>query len=142
MQRHNSIVYEESLSLRHKGTDTNLSISKPDDEYYGAAFGAMHLREFAFKLDRQAVVDSVHVRGVAASSHISDSAGLTATFNETSKSSKELMPTITQPVYTQGAWKQSGVFKISQLGQGDSVREPALLIDDRQTILVEPNYVA
>jgi hypothetical protein len=44
-------VYEESLSLRYKGTDTNLSISKPDDEDYGAAFGAMHLREFAFKLN-------------------------------------------------------------------------------------------
>ncbi|EAT87939.2 hypothetical protein SNOG_04179 [Parastagonospora nodorum SN15] len=137
-----NIVYEESLSLRYKGTDTNLSISKPDDEDYGAAFDAMHLREFAFKLDREAVVDSVHVRGVATSSHISDSAGLIATLDETRRSSRELPPTRTQPVYIQGEWKESGVFKIVELEQGDSIRGPALLIDDTQTILVEPNYAA
>lgn len=137
-----TIVYEESLSLRYKGTDTNLSVPKPDDEDYGAAFGVMHLREFAFKLDRDAVVDSVHVRGVATSSTSSDSAGLIAGLEETKRASKELPPFRTQPVYTQRTWKEAGVYNITKLGQRDSIRGPALLIDETQTILVEQDYVA
>ncbi|KAH7068509.1 Hydantoinase B/oxoprolinase-domain-containing protein [Paraphoma chrysanthemicola] len=137
-----TIVYEESLSLRYKGTDTNLAIPKPDDEDYGAAFGATHLREFAFKLDREAVVDSVHVRGVAASSTPSDSAGLIANLEETRRTSQKLLPARTQSVYTQGAWKEAGVFHINKLRQSDSIHGPALLIDDTQTILVEPDFIA
>jgi 5-oxoprolinase (ATP-hydrolysing) len=137
-----TIVYEESLSLRYKGTDTNLSVPKPDNEDYGAAFCVMHLREFAFKLDREAIVDSVHVRGVATSSNASDSAGLIASFEEMIRASRELSPPRIQPVYTQGAWKEAGVFNINKLGNGDSVHGPALLIDDTQTILVESDYVA
>jgi 5-oxoprolinase (ATP-hydrolysing) len=137
-----AIVYEESLSLRYKGTDTNLSVPKPDDEDYGAAFGVMHLREFAFKLDREAVVDSVHVRGVATSSSALDSTNLIARLEETIRSSRELPPLRTQPLYTQGAWKEAGVFDINKLGHNDSIHGPALIIDDTQTILVEPDYVA
>jgi 5-oxoprolinase (ATP-hydrolysing) len=137
-----AIVYEESLSLRYKGTDTNLSVPKPDDEDYGAAFGVMHLREFAFKLDREAVVDSVHVRGVVTSSSALDSTNLIARLEETIRSSRELPPLRTQPLYTQGAWKEAGVFDINKLGHNDSIHGPALIIDDTQTILVEPDYVA
>jgi 5-oxoprolinase (ATP-hydrolysing) len=137
-----TIVYEESLSLRYKGTDTNLSVLRPHDEDYGAAFDIMHLREFAFKLDRETVVDSVHIRGVATLSTSSDSAGLIGCLEETIRASKELLATRVQSVFTQGAWREAGVFNIAKLGQRDSIRGPALLIDDTQTILVEPNYVA
>ncbi len=58
-----SLQFDESLSLRYFGTDTNLSISRPHDEDYGAAFIAEHMREFAFALDRRIVIDSVQVRG-------------------------------------------------------------------------------
>lgn len=138
----NTIVFEESLSLRYKGTDTNLSVPKPGDEDYGAAFGAMHLREFAFRLDREAVIDSVHVRGVATSSTSPDSAGLVASLKQTKLNPNERQPDRKQPVYLQGAWIDTGVFKIPELSQHDSVNGPALLIDDTQTILVEPGYTA
>jgi 5-oxoprolinase (ATP-hydrolysing) len=137
-----TVVYEESLSLRYKGTDTNLSVPRPHDEDYGAAFSTMHLREFAFKLDREAVVDSVHVRGVATTSASPDSAGLITSLEETRRNSKEVLATRTQSVFTKGAWREAGVFNINKLGQRDSIHGPALLIDDTQTILVEPDYVA
>jgi 5-oxoprolinase (ATP-hydrolysing) len=137
-----AIVYEESLSLRYKGTDTNLSVPKPHDEDYRTAFSIMHLREFAFKLDREAVIDSVHVRGVTTSPNTPDSAGLIASLKETMRASKELLPVRLQSVYTQEAWRDAGVFNINKLGQRDSIRGPALLIDDTQTILVESDYVA
>lgn len=136
------IQYEESLSLRYKGTDTNLSVLKPDDENYGAAFDALHLREFAFKLDREAIIDSVHVRGVTTSSARSDSAGLIANLEDAKTKLNSRQPTSSQAVYLDDTWQEAGVFKIGDLEQHDSVSGPALLIDDTQTILVEPDYVA
>lgn len=140
--RPDAVLYEESLSLRYKGTDTNLSVSRPDDEDYGAAFVALHLREFAFKLDREVAVDSIHVRGVATSLASPDSEGLIASLQKIKFVAHKLQSVRTQPVYIQGGWKDAGIFKIPELRQGDSIRGPALLIDDTQTILVEPDFIA
>ncbi|KAJ4315266.1 hypothetical protein N0V94_006031 [Neodidymelliopsis sp. IMI 364377] len=137
-----TILYDQLLSLRYKGTDTNLLVQRPEDEDYGAAFRAMHLREFAFELDREAIVDSVHVRGVATSSDSSDSAGLTATLERYKVDFSERQPDRAQTVYFQNSWREAGVFKLANLSSRTRVRGPALLIDDTQTILVEPTYMA
>lgn len=63
-----SIMFDESLSLRYFGTDTNISISKPENEDYATAFEAVHIREFAFQMSHQVVVDLVSVRGTGTSS--------------------------------------------------------------------------
>jgi 5-oxoprolinase (ATP-hydrolysing) len=53
-----SIEYDESLSMRYVGTDTNMAFSTPDDNDYGRKFVETHLREFAFVLGK-IVVDSI-----------------------------------------------------------------------------------
>ncbi|KAF3053751.1 hypothetical protein E8E11_011935 [Didymella keratinophila] len=140
--RPDNIVFEESLSLRYRGTDTNLSIPKPDNEDYEGAFRTMHLREFAFNLDREAVVDSVHVRGIARPSALSDSAGLIASLKDARTHFTNRQHVKLQSVYLQGGWTEAGVFNLSDLKERDSVHGPALLIDNTQTILVEPTFVA
>lgn len=137
-----SILYEESLSLRYQGTDTNLLVPRPDDEDYGAAFGAMHLREFAFKLERDAVFDSVHVRGVARSGDSEVSSGLIATLVEKKASVQVRKPTKHQRLYTDKSWKDAAVFNLSELTTSDAVNGPALIVDQTQTIFVEPRFTA
>lgn len=137
-----SIKYEESLSIRYEGTDTNLMIKKPDDEDYGAAFGATHLREFAFKLERRAVFDSVHVRGVAKTAGSSISEGLIATLTSVRKNAKYRQSSATQQVYVDHKWTDAAVHNLSKLSAGDAVRGPALLVDTTQTIFVEPTFSA
>ncbi|KAF1950182.1 hypothetical protein CC80DRAFT_246522 [Byssothecium circinans] len=137
-----SIVYEDSLSLRYEGTDTNLMIPRLDHEDYGAAFVAMHLREFAFTLDRKVVFDSVHVRGVATTENSPGSLGLIVKLNSTKANAKVREPTAFQQVYVDHNWKSAAVFKISQLDSPDAVRGPALLVDKTQTIFVEPSFTA
>ncbi|KAL1601734.1 hypothetical protein SLS60_006649 [Paraconiothyrium brasiliense] len=137
-----SIVYEESLSIRYEGTDTNLMIQKPEDEDYEAAFGSTHLREFAFKLERRAVFDSVHVRGVAKTASSPDSEGLIARLGNVRAKAKHRQPDTTQRVYVDHEWMEAAIHTLPQLEEGDAVRGPALLVDETQTIFVEPTFTA
>ncbi|KAF2639035.1 hypothetical protein P280DRAFT_455371 [Massarina eburnea CBS 473.64] len=137
-----SVTYEESLSLRYEGTDTNLIVQKPEDEDYGSAFVAMHLREFAFKLDRRVIFDSIHVRGVARTADSSGALGLIARLETTKADAQHRQTTTYQRVYVDGAWDDAAVFTLSQLKESDAVRGPALLVDQTQTLFVEPSFTA
>ncbi|KAL0934416.1 5-oxoprolinase (ATP-hydrolyzing) [Colletotrichum truncatum] len=136
-----SLVFDESLVLRYFGTDTNLTISKPEDGDYGAMFAATHIREFAFSMNRDIVIESVKVRGTG-------SAG--AKTQETS-ALKELSanghiaapePREKQKVYVDGAWHSSGVYHLDETPKGVAITGPALLIDQTQTIFVSPTFRA
>ncbi|EFQ35328.1 hydantoinase B/oxoprolinase [Colletotrichum graminicola M1.001] len=136
-----SVVFDESLVLRYFGTDTNLTIARPADGDYAAAFEATHLREFAFSMQRDIVVESIKVRGTgSAGARIREASAL-----------KELAagahvqapaPGETQAVYIDGAWHDTGVYRLDGVPKGVVIPGPALLIDQTQTIFVSPTFRA
>ena len=73
-----SIIFEEYLNMRYRGTESALMIVKPEkedvkefggDEWaFGMAFVKQHQQEFGFTLpDRDIIVDDVRVRGIGKS---------------------------------------------------------------------------
>ncbi|KAK1149613.1 hypothetical protein N8T08_005162 [Aspergillus melleus] len=134
------IKFDESLSLRYKGTDTNLVISKPADENYGAAFRAAHLREFAFVLERDIIVDSVHVRGTGDSSSGVWSASPFEGLEQILNDQNQALANTSQKVFLEGAWEDVPVHKLESLSNHAIVSGPALIIDSTQTILVGPQW--
>ncbi|KAK2045719.1 hydantoinase B/oxoprolinase [Colletotrichum somersetense] len=136
-----SVAFDESLVLRYFGTDTNLTIGRPADGDYAAAFEATHLREFAFSMQRDIVVESIKVRGTgSAGARIREASAL-----------KELAagghgpapaPSERQPVYIDGAWHDTGVYRLDDVPKGIVIPGPALLIDQTQTIFVSPTFRA
>ncbi|KAK2054486.1 hydantoinase B/oxoprolinase [Colletotrichum caudatum] len=136
-----SVAFDESLALRYFGTDTNLAIARPADGDYAAAFEAAHLREFAFSMQRDVVVESIKVRGTgSAGARIREASAL-----------KELAagghgpapaPGERQPVYIDGAWHDTGVYRLDHVPKGIVIPGPALLIDRTQTIFVSPTFRA
>ncbi|KAH7114005.1 Hydantoinase B/oxoprolinase-domain-containing protein [Dactylonectria estremocensis] len=136
-----SIQLDESLVLKYSGTDTNLTISKPKDGDYGAAFKAEHVREFAFSMDRAIFIESIKVRGTG---------GTGERVEETSVLKEKAATTdftpvyaqVTQKVYLDGSWQDAGVYRLEDLRPATVVDGPALVIDDTQTVLVEPSYRA
>ncbi|KAK2023308.1 hydantoinase B/oxoprolinase [Colletotrichum zoysiae] len=136
-----SVAFDESLVLRYFGTDTNLTIARPADGDYAAAFEATHLREFAFSMQRDIVVESIKVRGTgSAGARIREASAL-----------KELAagghgpapaPGERQPVYIDGAWHDTGVYRLDDVPKGVVIPGPALLIDQTQTIFVSPTFRA
>lgn len=139
----NTVIFDESLSLRYQGTDTNIEISKPDNEDYGEAFRATHLREFAFLLQRPIIIDSIKVRGNGSSSiqveqavspvHLLDKVRTSGTVPESQGHQK---------VFIDGSWQEVPIYEFNVIPKLASITGPALIIDSTQTIFVEPEFHA
>ncbi|KAI0381310.1 Hydantoinase B/oxoprolinase-domain-containing protein [Hypomontagnella monticulosa] len=138
----NTIKFDEALSLRYFGTDTNLVISKPEDEDYGATFVSEHLREFAFVLGRTIVVDSVQVRGTGSAGVISKDLPPTKDLESAKANTKPAASGEKQQVYVNDGWKDAGIYRLAAIEKGSMVEGPALILDETQTIFVEPDFRA
>ena len=145
-----SIVFEEYLNMRYRGTESALMIVKPeegefkkefdgDDWAFGKAFIKQHEQEFGFTLpDRNIIVDDVRVRGIGKSFE-----GLDRTVDQ---QLKEIKPKDledgkrygTAKVYFEGGRQETPIYKLENLGVGDRIQGPAILADGTQTIIVTP----
>ncbi|KAF4336972.1 hypothetical protein FBEOM_9162 [Fusarium beomiforme] len=136
-----SLIFDEILVLKYFGTDTNLSISKPADGDYAAAFKSTHLREFAFSMNRPIIIESVKVRGSGSTVMPSDE---TSACKEMASSTQTVFSghTAMQKVYFDGAWQVTRVFSLDDIPNGSLIHGPAIIIDRTQTILVEPLFKA
>ncbi|KAL4803811.1 Hydantoinase B/oxoprolinase-domain-containing protein [Aspergillus unguis] len=106
-----SVQFDESLSLRYQGTDTNLVIAKPVDEDYAEAFRQTHQREFAFTLDRPVLVDSIQVRGTAG--HSRDESAPFAELEVLKASPKSAQPHTHTKVFVDESWNNIPVYELT-----------------------------
>lgn len=136
-----SLVFDEALVLKYFGTDTSLSVSEPADGDYTTAFEEIHKREFAFTMNRPIIVESVKVRGTGSTGapvHEETAYQEIAKSRQVPYSSH----TETQEVYFDGTWQQTAVFALEDIPQESIIRGPAIIIDQTQTIVVEPHFHA
>ncbi|KAJ5041042.1 uncharacterized protein L3040_005599 [Drepanopeziza brunnea f. sp. 'multigermtubi'] len=149
-----SIVFEEYLNMRYRGTESALMVVRPskedaekefdgDDNSFGKAFVKQHQQEFGFTFDRDIIVDDVRVRGIGKSF---EDLGKTV-----DQQLKEIKPTDVKTgdkeykrskVYFDGARHDTPIYKLEDLHVGDRVNGPAILCDGTQTIVVPPETSA
>lgn len=139
-----SIRHELYLNMRYQGTDTSLMMIKPDNDWdFGKAFVKRHHQEFGFTLpDRGILVDDIRVRGIGQSFE-----GPEKTVDQQLKElhAKDVDPSKkhdTQKVYFEGGPKDTNIYVLDKLEVGDTIRGPAIIIDETQTIVVVPNSTA
>ena len=149
-----SIVFEEYLNMRYRGTESALMIVRPskeeareifggDDWAFGKAFVKQHEQEFGFTLpDRDIIVDDVRARGIGKSFE-----GLEKTVDMQLKEikSKDLGDGKrygTSQVYFEGGRQETPIYRLEDLDIGDRVKGPAILADGTQTIVVTPGAYA
>ena len=149
-----SIVFEEYLNMRYRGTESALMVVRPskeeakenfsgDDWAFGKAFIKQHEQEFGFTLpDRDIIVDDVRARGIGKSFE-----GLEKTVD---KQLQQIKPNdlgkgkrygVSQ-VYFEGGRRETPIYKLEDLDVGDRVQGPAILADGTQTIVVTPGSTA
>ncbi|CAK4032749.1 Hydantoinase B oxoprolinase-domain-containing [Lecanosticta acicola] len=140
--RSDTLEYSEAVNLRYFGTDTSLTISQPADEDYGRAFVEEHRREFAFTMERRIVVDSIKVRGLGSSG----SSNISKPFVDEPKgtiSAGNVAPTSEhQPMYMDKSTQDVPVYRLANVQKGCQIHGPALVIDETQTVFVEPTFTA
>ena len=149
-----SIVFEEYLNMRYRGTESALMVVRPskveaeqnfsgDDWAFGKAFIKQHEQEFGFTLpDRDIIVDDVRARGIGKSFE-----GLEKTVD---MQLKQIKPRDLgdgkrygiSKVYFEGGRQETPIHKLEDLHIGDRVQGPAILADGTQTIVVTPGASA
>jgi len=148
-----SVVFEEYLNMRYRGTESALMILKPskeevdrlfdgDDWAFGKAFVRQHQQEFGFTLpDRDVIVDDVRVRGIGKGFKTSEK-----TIDQQLQDSKPrdvVSPEYRKSqVYFEGGRYDTPIYKLDDLQINDRVKGPAILADDTQTIVVTPGASA
>ncbi|KAI0484559.1 Hydantoinase B/oxoprolinase-domain-containing protein [Xylariaceae sp. FL0804] len=136
-----SLEYDDALTLRYFGTDTTITISRPEDEDYAAAFKAHHLREFAFNLNRAIIIDYIKVRGTGNAGSLPKEESACKELASLKASGPKAAPAQSeQRVYVDGDWQTVSVYSLAELPIGSALDGPALVIDKTQTILVEPGF--
>ncbi|CAH0045578.1 unnamed protein product [Clonostachys solani] len=135
-----TLQFDESLSMRYFGTDTNMSISRPQDEDYGKAFTAEHLREFAFTPRSRIVIDSVQVRGTGTTSMNINPTPPTKALEEVKKAPVQTTTQEYQAMYVDSKWENARIYRLSSIPVGTTIDGPALVVDATQTIFIEPRY--
>jgi 5-oxoprolinase (ATP-hydrolysing) len=118
------------LNLRYEGTDTPFMVARPVDDDFQHAFSLLHRREFGFDLrSRKLLIDDVRVRATAS---------LPSQLRQRKITREPGKPCAATSCYFAQGWLPAPVYLQGDLGAGQEITGPALIIQDTSTILVEP----
>ncbi|UPL00473.1 hypothetical protein LCI18_011407 [Fusarium solani-melongenae] len=137
------VEYELFLNLRYAGTNSSLMIRKPVDSWdFASIFTRQHHDEFGFTLDREILVDDIRVRALGKTrGHDFE------TISQALKSASTNMVSPKKSVkktklYTAGVWSDVNLYRLDDLAPGDLVQGPSVILDQTQTILIQPGWSA
>ncbi|GAA6020774.1 hypothetical protein JCM10207_002019 [Rhodosporidiobolus poonsookiae] len=144
-----SIVYEDYLNLRYRGSDTALMVLKEEGADFKDLFYGAHRREFGFLLadSTDVLVDDIRVRAIGKGgrggsvetrSYVED---LHAVQKKAVKASTAIATTQTFFEEFEGL-VETPVYRLEQLQPGDVVAGPAIILDATQTIVLAPSNSA
>ncbi|MCJ1306051.1 hypothetical protein MMC08_008869, partial [Hypocenomyce scalaris] len=138
------IHHEVYLNLRYQGTDNTLMILEPVDGKFEDAFFKEHHREFTFTFPgRNILIEDIRVRGVGKSLSLPSEAPqdeLAAI--KASAIGKEKQDDSTTVFFAGTGSLTTSVFLLDNLKPGNTIQGPAMIIDNTQTIVVEPTATA
>ena len=134
---------EVYLNMRYVGSDTHLLIPRIEGEYDAdQRFIQRHQSEFGFTLDRKLLVDDVQVLLIVESED-KQSHNPYEEFNKLTKTIIAQKSETIRPIYFEGeGWLDTSVYLLPELKFGTIIEGPSIIIDNTQTILVEPKSKA
>ena len=123
--------------LRYEGTDSALPIPAGSLHGMRARFEIAHQQRFGFiSPEKDIEIEAVEVEGVGGGALVEEqdvSADAEASPPE---------PHTTADVFTHGRWHAAPVLLRADLAPGNRIEGPALIIEDHQTVMVEPEWQA
>ncbi|KAL6125608.1 hypothetical protein ACLB2K_073664 [Fragaria x ananassa] len=135
--RDENIKTETYLNLRYEGTDTSIMVKKRQDGdcKYDLDFVELFQQEYGFKLlNRNILVSDVRVRGV----------GVTNILKPLALESASSSPKVegNYKVYFEYGWQETPLYKLENLGYGNVMQGPAIIMNGNSTVIVEPRCKA
>ncbi|KHJ41426.1 hydantoinase/oxoprolinase [Trichuris suis] len=151
-----SIIYDTYMEMRYADTDYTISCSPSEDgriESFMDSFLISHKREFGFLCpQRKIIVDNIRIRAVSKSSVDVERQYETSTTPqvETKQSTPDtltladadLMHFQIVKCYFEGGYMDTPVYLFNCLKVGQAIVGPAIIVDENNTFIVEPDCVA
>ncbi|MEZ5828280.1 MAG: hydantoinase B/oxoprolinase family protein [Hyphomicrobiales bacterium] len=132
-----SIKVTAHAHLRYAGTDSALPIPVGSLRGMRALFEIAHQQRFGFiSPEKDIEIEAVEVEGVGGGALIEEQDVAAAA------DAKAPEPHTTADIFTHDDWHQAPVFLRADLTPGNRVAGPALIIEDHQTVMVEPEWQA
>ena len=122
------------VHLRYDGTDTAISVSRSDEQSMRKAFAEAHKKQFGFVFEKPLIIEALELEAVGGGAKVEE-----ATL---SLSAAKTAPDSATEFFTNGEAVDAGIYRRSSLAPGNKISGPALIIEDHQTIVVEPGWDA
>ncbi|MEM8749102.1 MAG: hydantoinase B/oxoprolinase family protein [Pseudomonadota bacterium] len=122
------------VHLRYDGTDTPIAVLKADHETMASAFAEAHKKQFGFTFDKPLIIEALELEAIGGGAKVEEPS---FSMNE-----EDRAPQQTTSFFSGGARHDAGVFARRDLAPGNRISGPALIIEDHQTIVVEPGWQA
>lgn len=140
----NTIKLEIFFNMGYKGSDTRIMIEKPTDQDFLGNFYKVHEKEFAFNdYQKDVLISDIRVR--ASGNVLSDLTERSPykDFDTIAKKAVSKSHVVTsRPVYFKEGVYETKFYSLKEINDGEVVKGPAIILDETQTILVEPNSEA
>ncbi|MGY6627090.1 MAG: hydantoinase B/oxoprolinase family protein [Oceanicaulis sp.] len=133
-----NIRIRTELRLRAAGSDTAIPVPAGEEADIRAAFGEAHRRLFGFAPEDDAAL--ILESAAAAAEGAPPGAGAAAL--TLAPAEGELARAGEINIYSDGRWRAAPVHRLTDIAPGHAVTGPALIVDDHQTIVVDPGWSA
>ena len=125
------------VHLRYDGTDSALVVDHDSVEAMQAAFEAAYKRRFSFLMPARAlVVEAVSVEALGRSDAPPE------TMPAGAACAGAPAPSQTVPMFGNGQWRDTGIYRRADIGPGDIIRGPAIVAENNATTVVEAGWQA
>ena len=120
--------------LRYDGTDLPIAVLRGTPQEMAESFADAHRKQFGFTFDKPLIIEAIELEAIGGGA---DAAEQTHDLDEV-----ERAPSSSTQIFTSGSRVEAGIFMRTDLVPGNRVLGPALIIEDHQTIVVEPGWEA
>lgn len=124
------------LHLRYEGTDTTIDLGFADRDMAAirTRFETEHKAQFGFVYPgRTIIVESVEAQGNDATVSGRDETPQATVEGEAPRSQMT-------SIYTEGRWHEAAIVPRASILRGQTVTGPAILVEDHQTVVIEPGW--
>ncbi|MEE9314719.1 MAG: hydantoinase B/oxoprolinase family protein [Rhizobiaceae bacterium] len=122
------------IHLRYDGTDTAISVTRESIKAMRDAFSIAHKKQFGFTFDKPLIIEAIELEAVGGGAKVEETIFTT----ESSKAT----PSNSIAFFTNGETAKAGSYARADLAPGHIISGPALIIEDHQTIVLEPGWEA
>jgi 5-oxoprolinase (ATP-hydrolysing) len=123
------------IHVRYEGTDTPIAVPFGETAEVTKSFEAAHKAQFGFVYDgKPLIAEAVEVEAVGGGASLDEL--------EQIAESLDFLAGQTTPVFSGGRWHDAAIAPHRDLAAGHRIAGPALIIEDHQTIVVEPGWAA